>query len=116
MPTDLSKHARTLVEQYRLEGVFQMRVRASSPFIGLLPEAIDFDAYPGLSLIGLQAGTTGRPLTREALSEGDTLLVRGDADAAASFATDKHLALAQATPMAIRPTSFSTGRPAWRRS
>ncbi len=32
---------------------------------------------------------------RAALAEGDTLLVRGDADAAAVLATDKHLALAQ---------------------
>ena len=95
MPTDLSKHARTLVEQYCLaDGVFQMRVRATSPFIGLMPGTIEFDAYPGLSLIGLHAGTTGRPLTDTALSEGDTLLVRGDADAAALLATDKHLALA----------------------
>lgn len=45
MPTDLSKHARTLVEQYCLaDGVFQMRVRATSPFIGLMPGTIEFDA------------------------------------------------------------------------
>lgn len=94
MPTDLSKHARTLVEQYRLvDGVFQMRVRATSPLIGLMPGSLDFQAYPDLSLIGLQAGTTGRPLTRAPLSEGDTLLIRGAANAAAVLATDKHLAL-----------------------
>ncbi len=96
MPTDLSKHARTLVEQYRLvSGVFQMRVRETSPFIGTMGDAIDLAGYPGLSIIGVQAGSTGRPLTRVALSVGDTLLVRGDADAAAILATDKHLALAQ---------------------
>ncbi|MEY4484311.1 MAG: hypothetical protein RL693_1763, partial [Verrucomicrobiota bacterium] len=95
MPADLSKHARTLVEQYRLiSGVFQMRVRPTSPFIGLMPGTLEFDAYPGLSLIGLQAGTTGRPLTRDALAVGDTMLVRGDSAAAAAFATDNHLALA----------------------
>jgi len=89
MPTDLSKHARTLVEQYQLvAGVFQLRVRATSPFIGLLPEALKLEAYPGLSVIGFKAGTTGRPLTREALSEGDALLVRGDADSAAQFAAE----------------------------
>ncbi len=96
MPTDLSKHARTLVEQYRLvSGVFQMRVRATSPFIGLMPDAIELSAYPGLSLIGLQAGATGRPLTRAALSEGDMLLVRGDANVAANLSNEKHLGLAQ---------------------
>lgn len=96
MPTDLSKHARTLVEQYRLvSGVFQMRVRVASPFIGLMPDAIDLSAYPGVSLIGLQAGATGRPLTGAALSEGDMLLVRGDADVAANLSNEKHLGLAQ---------------------
>ncbi len=92
MPTDLSKHARTLVEQYRLEGnAFQLRVRPSSPLIGTAPTAIDLAAYPGLSLIGSQAGATGRPLTRAAIEEGDTLILRGEADAAASFANDMHL-------------------------
>jgi di/tricarboxylate transporter len=92
MPTDLSKHARTLVEQYRLEGnAFQLRVRPSSPLIGTAPTAIDVAAYPGLSLIGSQAGATGRPLTRAAIEEGDTLILRGEADAAASFANDMHL-------------------------
>ena len=92
MPTDLSKHARTLVEQYRLEGnAFQLRVRPSSPLIGTPPTAIDLSTYPGLSLIGSQAGATGRPLTRAAIEEGDTLILRGEADAAASFASDMHL-------------------------
>ncbi len=96
MPADLSKHARTLVEQYRLvSGVFQMRVRATSPFIGLMPDAVDLAAYPGVSLIGLQAGATGRPLTGKALAEGDMLLVRGDADVAANLSNEKHLGLAQ---------------------
>ncbi len=92
MPTDLSKHARTLVEQYRLEGnAFQLRVRASSPLIGTAPTAIDLAAYPGLSLIGSQTGASGRPLTRAAIEEGDTLILRGEPDAAASFANDQHL-------------------------
>jgi di/tricarboxylate transporter len=96
MPADLSKHARTLVEQYRLvSGVFQMRVRATSPFIGLMPDAINLSTYPGVSLIGLQAGDTGRPLTGKALSEGDMLLVRGDADVAANLSNEQHLGLAQ---------------------
>jgi len=94
IPTDLSKHARTLVEQYRLSsGVFQLRVRPGSPCIGKAPSALDFGSYAVLSLIGAQTGATGRPLTRSELAAGDTLLVRGDADAAASFATDHNLAL-----------------------
>ena len=35
IPPDLSRHARTLVEQYRLDdGVFQLRVRPQSPYVG----------------------------------------------------------------------------------
>jgi hypothetical protein len=61
MPTDLSKHARTLVEQYRLvNGVFKMRVRDTSPWIGSLPDAIDVTAYPGLGLIGFKSSATDR--------------------------------------------------------
>lgn len=97
MPMDLSKHARTLVEQYQLvDGVFQMRVRATSPLVGLTPGAVGLEAFPGLHLIGLQAGDTGRPLAGAAISEGDTLLLRGESDAAALLAADKHLAFAHA--------------------
>ena len=117
MPTDLSKHARTLVEQYRLEGnAFQLRVRPSSPLIGTAPTAIDLAAYPGLSLIGSQAGATGRPLTRAAIEEGDTLILRGEADAAASFANDLHLRSAQARPRLVSPTRCSTVPRDWPKS
>ncbi len=97
MPTDLSKHARTLVEQYQLvDGVFQMRVRATSPFIGLMPDAIEFDAYPGLSLIGLQAGTTGRPAHRARRSPKATRCWSGATPTPPPpLPADKHLALTQ---------------------
>ena len=37
MPADLSRHARTLIEQYRLDdGIFQLRVRSGSPYVGAL--------------------------------------------------------------------------------
>lgn len=91
MPSDLSKHARTLVEHYRLEGnAFQLRVRPGSPMIGSSPSALDVGA-DGLHVIGSQAGDTRRPLAR-AYAEGDFLLVRGEPDAVARFAADRHLA------------------------
>ena len=35
LPPDLSRHARTLVEQFRLDdGVHQLRVRPESPLVG----------------------------------------------------------------------------------
>lgn len=95
MPSDLSKHARTLVEQYRLDsGLFQLRLRPSSPLVGQPVSSIDFATYPGLSLIGAQVGDTGRPLNRPALAVGDTLIVRGEAELAGSMANDQHLAFA----------------------
>ncbi|MBB4016383.1 di/tricarboxylate transporter [Chelatococcus caeni] len=93
MPPDFSRHAKTLVEQYGLaSGIYQMRVRATAPFVGQAAAAVDLSAYPGLQLVAVQDGATVGPLRRATLAEGDYLLVRGDAEAAATFAADKHLA------------------------
>ncbi len=106
MPSDLSRHARTLVEQYRLEGnAFSLRVRPSSPLIGTAT-AVSLAAYPGLSLIGVKA--EGRPAARPSINEGDTLLLRGETAAAASFANDMHLAFSpEAAEQAVSDTLFN---------
>jgi di/tricarboxylate transporter len=93
MPADFSHHAKTLVEQYGLaSGVYQMRLRASSPYVGLATSALDLSAYPGLQLVAIQEGETAGPLRRPALAEGDHLIVRGEADIAAAFGAKMHLA------------------------
>ena len=93
MPADFSHHARTLVEQYGLaSGIFQMRVRANSPFVGTSASAIDLGTYPELQLVAVQEGETASPLRRPVIAEGDHLLLRGDAESAALFAAEKHLA------------------------
>lgn len=93
MPADLSKHALTLVEHYRIsDGVFQLKVRAGSPLIGTLAVGLKLDDYPGMSLIRIQDGGKGGPLEQRGLAEGDRLIVRGDAATAAKLATDKTLA------------------------
>jgi di/tricarboxylate transporter len=93
MPADLSKHARTLIEQYRLDdGLFQLRLRPASPHVGAPSAAVDLDGYPGLNLLANQAGGEGGPPRRPHLAEGDVLIVRGDAETAASLAADKVLA------------------------
>ena len=49
MPADLSGHARTLVEQYRLDdGLFNLRVRPASPYVGAPRRPIDLTGYPGV--------------------------------------------------------------------
>ncbi len=91
MPADLSLHARTLVEQYGLaDGVFQMRVRAASPFVGLYPADIDLSAFPGVQIVAVQEGESAAPLRRP-VAEGDHILLRGNAEAAASVAAQMQL-------------------------
>jgi len=107
MPSDLSRHARTLVEQYRLEGnAFSLRVRPSSPLIGTATAALNLDAYPGLSLLGVKVD--GRPAARPSIEVGDTLLLRGETAAAASFASDMHLAFSpEEAEQAVSDTLFN---------
>ena len=97
MPADLSRHAKTLVEQYGLaDGIFQLRVRATSPYIGLSPAEIDFAAFPGMQLVAVQAGESAAPLRRP-LTDGDHMLVRGPAEAAALLAAQMHLSFREDT-------------------
>jgi di/tricarboxylate transporter len=98
IPPDLSKHARTLVEQYRLDdGMFQLRVRSRSPYVGSPPAIVDLAEYAGLTLVTILAGDGG-PLRRAALAEGDILIVRGDAATVGGLASDKLLAFRSEDP------------------
>ncbi|WP_210485372.1 SLC13 family permease [Microvirga antarctica] len=98
MPADFSRHAKTLVEQYGLAaGLYQMRVRETSPYVGAAAAAVDLSAYRGLQLVALQEGESASPLRRALIAEGDHLLVRGDPEAAAAFGADKHLAFQDET-------------------
>jgi di/tricarboxylate transporter len=96
LPSDLSRHARTLIEQYRLtDELFKLRVRSGSPFVGVLGTAVnlvDLKKYPGLTLVGVQAGDGSGPLRGRTIAAGDILTVRGEVEAAASLAADKGLA------------------------
>lgn len=93
MPADFSRHAKTLVEQYGLaSGVYQMRVRATCPYIGQPSSVIDLSAYPGLQFVAVQDGKDGGPLRRGTIAEGDHVLLRGDAEAAANLSVEMHLA------------------------
>ena len=93
MPSDLSRQARTLSEHYRFdEGHLQLRVRSGSPYVGVLGNALGMKEYPGMTLVGIQAGDGSGPLRGRTLAAGDILILRGDAEAAASLAADKVLA------------------------
>lgn len=94
LPSDFSQHAHTLVEQYRLEGeLFRLRLRDTSPLVGKLQTEVDLSWHPGLALIGIETAqgvTAPQPV---ALAAGDSLILKGEADAAASFAGSAGLAM-----------------------
>ena len=94
LPPDFSAHASTLVDQYQLDsGLHRLRVRAGSPSVGKPAGDIDLNVIGGLSLVGVQDGASGKLGQRPALAEGDVLMVRGDAGAAALLASEHDLAL-----------------------
>ena len=109
LPSDLSRHARTLIEQYRLaDGLFKLRVRSGSPYVGVLGTSIDLKQYSGLSLVSAVAGDGSGPLRTRPFSVGDILIVRGDAETAASLATDQGLAFRlEDTPGDVAETLFN---------
>lgn len=93
LPADFSSHAATLVEQYDLEnGLHRLRVREGSPLAGQPRSAIDFSRYPGLSFVAVEQGVGGVS-ARESFAADDSLMVRGDADAAGRLASDFGLAI-----------------------
>jgi di/tricarboxylate transporter len=94
IPADLSAHAQTLVEQYRLEeGLHHFRIRPTSPYVGRSRADIDLTAYAGLHLVALLDGRGATPLQRDQIAAGDLILVRGGAEAAGRLAADMHLAI-----------------------
>ena len=108
IPADLSTHARTLVEQYRLDdGMFQLRVRPRSPYVGSPPAAVDLAEYAGLTLVAILA-SDGGPLRRTALVAGDILIVRGDAATVGGLASDNLLAFrSEDAPAGAADTLFN---------
>ncbi len=106
---DLSRHARTLSEQYRLDAeLFQLRVRPGSPYVGAPRAAVDLRDYPGLTLVSIQGDGEGTPLRRATLADGDRLTVRGNADTAGRLAVDKVLAFrAEDAPDDLTDTLFN---------
>jgi di/tricarboxylate transporter len=93
MSADFSRHATTLVEQYGLkEGLFRLRLRATSPLIGQPPSALNVPSWEALRLVAIHDGATGERLKRETMAEGDFLLVSGQGEEAARLAAAQHLA------------------------
>jgi di/tricarboxylate transporter len=89
LPPDLSSHARTLVEQFRLTAdVHHLRVRDESPLIGTERRAVDLSDRPGILLVTMRAGDGPGEARLGAVRSGDVLLVRGAAEDVAALASD----------------------------
>jgi di/tricarboxylate transporter len=89
LPPDLSGHARTLVEQFRLsDDVHHLRVREGSPLVGDDRRALGLDDWPEVSLVTMGSGAPSGEARLGAIRAGDVLLVRGKADAIAELAAD----------------------------
>ena len=92
LPSDLSTHARTLVEQYRFwPGSTRMRVREDSPWIGKKADELADTGYSDLKLVGKIRGDRPFEATAQPLQAGDILVFDGDADALARLAGDAKL-------------------------
>ena len=109
LPPDLSRHARTLVETFRLDdGVHQLRVRPVSPLVGQPRAGLDLGDRPGVTLLTLQeaAGTGAARLGP--IEAGDLLAVRADAEAVAELAADLVLSPADAEGVKFEAGLFTT--------
>ncbi len=99
LPSDLSRHAHTLVEQYQLSSEVQaLRIREESPLVGTDRRDLDLSQRGGLALVsvGAAAGEVAAKaavgdvveLRRDQLRAGDTVVVRGDKSAVGDFAQE----------------------------
>jgi di/tricarboxylate transporter len=92
LPPDLSAHARTLVEQFRLaDDVHQLRVRETSPLVGTARPALDLAGRPELTLVTVRAGDGSGAARLDSIRADDLLLVRGEPEAVAALASDLSL-------------------------
>ncbi|MCX7288293.1 MAG: SLC13 family permease [Rhodobacterales bacterium] len=98
LPPDLSKHALTLVEQYRLSSdVHQFRVREGSSLIGRARATMGQTDRGALTFVTIEDGK-GNPIRTGEVKEGDVLLIRGPADQAADLAGELGLSFRDNPP------------------
>ncbi len=89
LPRDLSRHAKTLVQQYRLAtDVFVLVLDRASPLVGTPVERLPLEDDLRLVMVSDPAGT---PRLAGSLGAGDRVVVRGAADAAGAFAAAQGL-------------------------
>jgi di/tricarboxylate transporter len=109
LPPDLSRHARTMVEQFRLgDGVHQLRVRPESPLVGQPRAALDLGGRPGVTLLTLQEAAGSGAARLGPIEAGDLLAVRADPEGVAELAAELVLSPADAEGVKFEAGLFTT--------
>jgi di/tricarboxylate transporter len=104
LPSDLSRHAHTLVEQYQLTSEVQwLRIREESPLVGTDRSALDLSGRTGLALVSVRAAASeeamksavgdGLEMRRDQLQAGDVVVVRGETSAIGDLAQELGLTI-----------------------
>lgn len=96
LPSDLSRHASTLVEQYRLTTEIQgLRIRPDSALVGADRRSFDLSDRPGLALVSVREGGEAGPgeMRRDVLRAGDIVTVRGQSAAIGELAQELGLTM-----------------------
>ncbi|MFO1107275.1 MAG: SLC13 family permease [Amaricoccus sp.] len=106
LPPDLSYHANTLIEQYRLQGgVHRLRVRAGSTLVGRPAALLALD-MPGIGLLRVTRQDSAEDQLGE-IEPGDHLVVQGEAEAAAQCATAFGLGFNEPEPDQVAAALFN---------
>jgi di/tricarboxylate transporter len=96
LPPDLSRHARTLVEQYRLTSdVYALRVHPASPLVGAPRAELDLSDRAGVQLVTIKAADAATPVHGGGIEAGDVIVVRGAAEAVGLLAGELDLGIAE---------------------
>jgi di/tricarboxylate transporter len=99
IPPNLSDYARTMLKHYRLpKGLVRLRVEHGSPLVGMPRSALDLHAYPGTTLVGVNADGGGPAATAQFAAD-DILVLRGEADTIQHLA-ERHVLAPSAEPAA----------------
>ncbi|MCC5972680.1 MAG: SLC13 family permease [Rubellimicrobium sp.] len=100
LPPDLSQHAKTLVEQFRLASdVYQLTVPAGAPLVGRSRADLSFGNGAGISLVTIQTAD-GQTVRRDAIEADDIIVVRGAPDEVRTAAQEIGLVKRDGQPFA----------------
>jgi di/tricarboxylate transporter len=91
LPPDLSQHARTLIDQFKLgDDILQFDILPTSPLVATPRRALDLTGRTGVSLVTLH-DADHLPVRRDQIEAGDILILRGNAEAATALAAELSL-------------------------